>query len=201
LAFLTTTIKQTNTLENKLVIDKSWTLFLDRDGVINKRLVDDYVKSWEEFEFLENVPETIAHCSHLFGTIVVVTNQQGIGKGLMSDADLRNIHENMTAEIKLHGGRIDKVYYCPKLKDQTPNCRKPLPFMGLQAQKDFPTIDFSKSVMVGDSISDMEFGEALGMHNVYITPDPYKSDAKVTRFETTKLQDLTSILQDKGDLQ
>ncbi len=188
-------------MENKLIIDKSWTLFLDRDGVINKRLVDDYVKSWDEFQFLDHVPETIAQCSAWFGTIVVVTNQQGIGKGLMSDADLNNIHNKMIAEIELKGGRIDKVYYCPKLKDEILNCRKPLPFMGLEAKKDFPVIDFNKSVMVGDSISDMEFGEALGMQNIFITPNPNKSDAKVTRFETTKLQDLTSILQDKGGLQ
>lgn len=185
-------------MEKKIRIDNNWTLFLDRDGVINKRLVDDYVKTWEEFEFLENVPECIAEFARIFKTIVVVTNQQGVGKGLMTESDLNKIHENMIVSIEQKGGRIDKVYFCPKLKAEHPNCRKPLPFMGLNAKKDFPDIDFSRSIMVGDSISDMEFGEALGMTNVYITPDSNKSDAKVTWYQTTKLINLTSILQDTG---
>jgi len=185
-------------LENKIHVDTSWTLFLDRDGVINKRLVDDYVKHWGEFEFLEKVPETIAYCAKLFGTIVVVTNQQGIGKGLMTEEDLTDIHNNMKSQIESAGGRIDKVYFCPKLKTEQPNCRKPLPYMGYAAQKDFPKIDFKKSIMVGDSDSDMEFGSALGMTNIFITPESNKSDANLTGFKTTKLCDLTSILQDKG---
>lgn len=185
-------------MENKIKVDKSWTLFLDRDGVINKRLIDDYVKNWDEFEFLEQVPESIAYFTQLFGTIVVVTNQQGIGKKMMSTDDLSEIHSKMTAQIELAGGRIDKVYFCPKLKTEEPNCRKPLPAMGLEAQKDFPQIDFNKSIMVGDSISDMEFGKALGMLNIFITPEPTKRDVKLTSFGTTKLCDLTSILQDNG---
>lgn len=195
------TKKQITTLENKIYIDSTWTLFLDRDGVINKRLVGDYVKKWEEFEFLENVPETIAFCAKRFKTIVVVTNQQGIGKKLMTEEDLHGIHHNMIKHIESKGGRIDKVYFCPHLKSENPYCRKPLPGMGLEAKKDFPTIDFSKSIMVGDSISDMEFGSALGMINVFITPEPYKSDVKVTGIQTTKLSDLTSILQDKEDIE
>jgi histidinol-phosphate phosphatase family protein len=185
-------------LSNSILVDKSWTLFLDRDGVINKRRIDDYVKSWDEFIFLEQVPETIAAFSKIVGTIVIVTNQQGIGKKLMTVADLNEIHQNMVSEINAAGGRIDKIYYCPKLKTEELNCRKPLPSMGLSAQKDFPNIDFSKSIMVGDSVSDMEFGEGLGMTNIFISEDETKSDAKVTWLNATKLCDLTSILQDKA---
>ena len=188
--------RQTSILEKKIRIDSTWTLFLDRDGVINKRLVDDYVKSWEEFEFLENVPNSIADFARLFETIVVVTNQQGVGKGLMSESDLNSIHEKMIASVEEKGGRIDKIYFCPKLKNDKDNCRKPLPVMGLSARTDFPNIDFSKSIMVGDSISDMEFGEALGMTNVYVTQHPDKSDVKVTWYNATKLADLTSLLQE-----
>ena len=180
-----------------IVVDKSWTLFLDRDGVINKRLVDDYVKSWSEFEFLDAVPESIAKFSEIFGIIVVVTNQQGIGKKLMSEGDLKNIHDNMGETVKNNGGRIDKFYHCPLLKSEEPNCRKPLPVMGLKAKKDFPEIDFKKSIMVGDSISDMEFGRALGMFNVFITPNPTKPDGNLTHYQTTNLKDFTSILQYK----
>ena len=91
-------------------IDKSWTLFLDRDGVINKKLENDYVKSWDEFEFLPGVLKSIQHFSQIFGKIVVVTNQQGIGKGLYTHEDLQNIHHKMIMEITNAGGRIDKVY-------------------------------------------------------------------------------------------
>ena len=149
-------------------IDKSWTLFLDRDGVINRRLPGDYVKSWEEFEFLPGVKESLAKLSGIFGRIIIVTNQQGIGKGLMTEEGLKEIHQKMITEVEAAGGRIDAVYHCPGLAKDNPPCRKPNPGMGLQAQQDFPEIVFNKSVMVGDSPSDMEFGTSLGMNCLYV---------------------------------
>ncbi len=150
-------------------IDKSWTLFLDRDGVINKKLENDYVKSWDEFEFLPGVLESIQYFSQIFGKIVVVTNQQGIGKGLYTHEDLDNIHHKMILEITASGGRIDKVYYSPNLNSENSILRKPNIGMGLKAKEDFPEIDFKKSVMIGDSVSDMQFGKNLGMKTFYIT--------------------------------
>ena len=152
-------------------ISNDWTLFLDRDGVINKRLVGDYVKKVEEFEFIDGALDAIAKFSNLFGVIVIVTNQQGIGKGLMTTEDLNAIHDNMLAEIKYHGGRIDHVFYCPKLAKDNPECRKPNTGMGHEAKSIFPAIDFNKSLMIGDSFSDMEFGTRLGTHCAYIGND------------------------------
>lgn len=149
-------------------IDQSWTLFLDRDGVINKRLVDDYVKTWDEFEFLPGVKEVLSKFSNVFGRIIIVSNQQGIGKGLMNEDDLNEIHSRMLSEIEESGGRIDAFYHCPELKENNSECRKPKAGMALQAQKEFPEIDFSKSIMVGDSSSDMEFGKNLGMLTVFV---------------------------------
>lgn len=154
-------------------IDKTWTLFLDRDGVINKRLPGDYVKKWEEFEFLPGVKEALAKLSDRFQRIVLVSNQQGIGKGLMTEADLKETHLKMTAEIALAGGRLDAIYFCPELASNDPECRKPRPGMAYQAQKRFPEIDFSKSIMVGDSESDMEFGLNLGMQCFFVSTVPY----------------------------
>lgn len=179
-----------------LNIDRSWTLFLDRDGVINRRLVDDYVKSWDEFEFLPGVLESIAQFSEWFGRIVIVTNQQGVGKKLMSEGDLHDIHNQMVSSILKAGGRIDKIYFCPHLKQDNPSCRKPEPGMGLEAQKDFPEIDFLKSMMVGDSISDMEFGRTLNMFNVFVSENGTKLDDNLTQLNTTSLVDLASILKD-----
>lgn len=148
--------------------DKSWTLFLDRDGVINHRIPGAYVRNWEEFEFMENVPEAIAVLSKIFGRIVVVTNQQGIGKGLMTAEQLVTLHDTMYRKVMDAKGRIDAVYFCPKLASENPICRKPEAGMAYQAQRNFPEINFKKSVMVGDSLSDMGFGSKVGMWNVLV---------------------------------
>ena len=149
-------------------IDPSWTLFLDRDGVINKRLVDDYIKRWDEFEFLPGVLESMATFSKLFGRIIIVTNQQGVGRGWMTEEQLKSIHEKMVSHIEKAGGRVDAIYYCTDLKDKPGNCRKPSVEMFENAQKDFPEIVASKSIMAGDSQSDMDFGKKAGMFTVFI---------------------------------
>ena len=140
-----------------LKINRGATLFLDRDGVINKRLVGDYVKKWNDFEFLPGVLDAFATFSSYFDKIFIVTNQQGIGKGLMTEADLQQIHHQMIFEIEKAGGRIDGIYFCPDLKDSHSFMRKPNIGMALKAKKDFPMINFKNSVMVGDSVSDMLF--------------------------------------------
>jgi len=155
------------TLQN-LRNSEGLTLFLDRDGVINTRLVDDYVKSIADFEFTDGFREALARVSGLFKNIVVVTNQQGIGKGLMTPGTLHDIHSHMIEEVKSAGGRIDKVYYCPDLKNSGSRNRKPEIGMALQAKRDIPAINFRLSVMVGDSESDLKFGRRLKMTTVYI---------------------------------
>lgn len=155
-------------------IDKSWTLFLDRDGVINVENVGSYITNWQEFEFCEGVLDALKYLSYVFGNIVVVTNQRGVGKGVMTKEDLKHIGDRMTDSILAAGGRIDKIYACIATDDNDQN-RKPNTGMGLQAKEDFPQIDFKRSVMVGNSISDMEFGKRLAMHTVFLTTkhEPY----------------------------
>ncbi len=149
-------------------IDKSWTLFLDRDGVINTRKMGDYVYSVEEFYFLPQVKEAIAYFSTIFSRIIVVTNQQGIGKNKMTERNLLDIHRYMLEEIQKVGGKVDQVYFAPELKSDVHSTRKPKPDMALKAKKDFPEIIFEKSIMVGDTDSDIEFGKNLGMKTVRI---------------------------------
>jgi D-glycero-alpha-D-manno-heptose 1-phosphate guanylyltransferase len=151
-----------------LPIDQSWTLFLDRDGVINERLIDDYVKQLNELEIIKGVPEAIHAFSKLFGRIVVVTNQQGIGKGMMTADDLSVIHGFIAEVIQQAGGKIDQFYFAPQLASEKSIDRKPGIGMGLRAQKEYPEIDFSKSIMIGDSESDIEFGMKLGMKTVML---------------------------------
>ena len=158
------------TLKN-LNIDKTWSLFLDRDGVINKRIIGDYIKKWEEFEFLPGVPDAIQQFSELFGKLFIVTNQQGIGKGLMLETDLENIHEKMSQEIRHHGGIINKIYHSPYKVEEKSVFRKPNIGLARKAKIDFPVIEFDKSIMAGDSISDMQFGKNAGMITVFINSD------------------------------
>lgn len=155
-------------LNIKPEIDKSWTLFLDRDGVINVESVGSYITTWDEFVFHEGALDAIASLGRVFGNIVVVSNQRGVGRGIMTMESLREINGNMRRLVAEHGGRIDKVYSATAVGDEDRN-RKPNTGMGLQAQEDFPHIDFKRSVMVGNSISDMEFGKRLSMYTVFLT--------------------------------
>jgi D-glycero-D-manno-heptose 1,7-bisphosphate phosphatase len=149
------------------IIDAGWTLFLDRDGVINHEKEQSYILHYEEFVFYEGVQEALRILAGIFGRIVVVTNQRGIGKGLMTKEDLTDIHENMLKEVEKAGGRIDRVYYCDSLSDAHPG-RKPNPGMAFQAKEDYPEIDLKRSVMVGNNISDMDFGRNAGMLTVFL---------------------------------
>lgn len=151
-----------------LMIDKTWTLFLDRDGVINERLPDDYVKSIEQFKLIEGTIDALAIFAKLFNHIIVVSNQQGIGKGLMSLQELEKIHKHFKEEITRAGGRIDKIYVSPYLNSERHFTRKPAVGMGILAKREFRDISFRKAIMAGDSMSDMLFGKRLGMKTVFI---------------------------------
>jgi histidinol-phosphate phosphatase family protein len=151
-----------------LKIDKTWTLFLDRDGVINLHYPNDYVKTWDEFYFLEGVLDALSQLSKIFRRIIIVTNQQGVGKALMTHEDLEFIHSEMLREVRKYGGRIHAIYAATELvQNDLKKMRKPNTGMARQAKMDFPEIDFSKSVIVGDSVSDMEFGKNAGMVTVF----------------------------------
>ena len=132
------------------------TLFLDRDGVINVQIPNDYVKSPEEFKFIEGAGEALRILSEHFQLILIVSNQRGVGKGLMTDEDLIAINDFMMDRIYESGGRIDRIYTCTDTDEHSKN-RKPNIGMALQAREDFPNIAFSRSLMVGDSISDIQF--------------------------------------------
>lgn len=149
-------------------IDSSWTLFLDRDGVINKRKWGGYIEQVEEFHFLENVPQTIAKLSNFFKHVIVVTNQQGIGKKLMTVEQLESIHQHLNEHVESFGGKIDAIYFAPELKNEDSDRRKPKSGMAFEAQSRYPDIDFSKSIMVGDTDSDLLFGKNLGMLTVKV---------------------------------
>lgn len=181
------------------IIDKSWTLFIDRDGVVNKEKKEDYILNWNEFNFYDGVKDAFKIFNQKFWTIVMVTNQRGVGKGLMNLDDLTSIHSKMKDEIIDAGGRIDKIYFCTDLENSSIN-RKPNIGMALQAQLDFPDIDFAKSIMIGNRLSDMQFGRNAGMKTIYLNtthPEVEENNPLIDyRFNT--LSDFaTTLLNDK----
>jgi histidinol-phosphate phosphatase family protein len=174
--------------------DKTWTLFLDRDGVINERKTGEYVTKWTDFTFIPDTLKAIEKLSGIFGRIIVVTNQAGIGKKLMTEARLARIHHLMVKNITEQGGRIDKVYFAPDLPINPSNKRKPGTGMPLDAQKDFSEIQFPLSVMVGDSNSDMEMADKLGMVKVFIEGKGEDPSAFQPHFRFNTLWDFANSL-------
>jgi D-glycero-D-manno-heptose 1,7-bisphosphate phosphatase len=148
------------------------TLFLDRDGVLNRKMPEGhYVTSVGDFQPLPGVPEAIARLNRAGLRVIVVTNQRGVALGLYTSDDVRRIHADFQRLLALHAAHIDAFYVCPHDKHQC-ECRKPLTGLFDQARADFPEIDAATSLMIGDSLSDIEFGHRLGMTTVFIEGDP-----------------------------
>lgn len=172
-------------------INQNWTLFLDRDGVINKRIFGGYITKIEEFKFL-STPKTIAKLTSFFQRTIIVTNQQGIGKGIMSERNLSDIHDYMSRSVEADGGKIDYCYFAPNLRGAEEDSRKPNKSMGLKAKSDFPEIEFNQSIMVGDTDSDIQFGKNLGMKTVRIqTEEQIAVSADIT---VNSLNDLLKLV-------
>ena len=138
------------------------TLFLDRDGVLNRHLEGDYVKSWADFAWTPGILQELARWSGKFLHIILVTNQRGVGKGVMTDADLSRIHAHMMADILETGGRLDLILCCTAVEENDSR-RKPHPGMFYEACSLFPDITPARSVMLGDTASDAAFARNCGM--------------------------------------
>lgn len=142
-------------------------VFLDRDGVICRRRPGDYVRRWAEFEFLPRAPEALALLTAHGYLTIVVTNQRGIARGLMTEEDLAEIHQRMCSALAAAGARLDAIYHCPH-EAGTCRCRKPGTGLFEQARADFPGLDFAGGYMIGDSPSDMEAGRRLRLRTILV---------------------------------
>ncbi len=160
------------------LIDKRWTIFVDRDGVFNPEKENDYIRNLSEFSFYPGVVENFKKINDRFGKVVLVSNQRGIGKGLMSLAALHEIEAYMSSELEAAGGHIDKYYYCTNAENHHPD-RKPNPGMIYHAKSDFPEIKLDKAIMIGNKPTDMLFARNGGVYSVFIattnpeTPFPH----------------------------
>lgn len=152
-------------------------IFIDRDGVINVERPNDYVKNISEFVFIEGTFDAIAKLSQRFDYLFIVTNQRGVGRGTMSIDHLTEVHDFMLKQLEQSEGRITNIYFCTDIEDTSIN-RKPNIGMAFAAQREYPAVDFAKSIMVGNSKSDIEFGHKLGMYTVLVG-DKYNKDHKI----------------------
>ena len=150
-------------------LSKRPAVFLDRDGVINRRLPGDYVRSWDQFRFLPGARAGLRLLREAGYLLVVITNQRGIGRGLMSEADLAEVHRRLQVELVRVGAGVDAIFHCPHDLSANCGCRKPKPGMLSRALERFP-IDTARSWVVGDSLSDLEAGWAAGIRGILVVP-------------------------------
>lgn len=149
-------------------VDDTWTLFLDRDGVINERIFGGYVLKYSDFHFKEGVLSIAQNLFVRFAHVIIVTNQQCVAKGILSKEELDVIHDRMKQDLLRVGAPVSAVYTALERKGEEPFMRKPQVKMAEMAKREFPEIDFSKSIMVGDTDGDIQFGKNLGMKTVLI---------------------------------
>ncbi|MEA3489284.1 MAG: HAD family hydrolase [Candidatus Omnitrophota bacterium] len=148
-------------------------VFFDRDGVINRDgeglTEHGYITRWEDFQFLPGVLDALKKLTERGYRTVVVSNQKCVGKGIMSEKDLTELTERFTQAVEEHGGKIDKVYYCPHLDEDDCDCRKPAPGLFLKAREELGIENFDEKFFIGDSERDMQAGKKAGLKTILVT--------------------------------
>src|SRR5258708_16232402 len=143
-------------------------VFLDRDGVINRKASEgDYVVLWEDMKILPGVPEAITLLNRAGYRVIVVSNQRCVAKGVITITDVEALHRRLSAHLSGSGATLDAIYYCPHENDPPCDCRKPKPGMLLAAARDHQ-IDLGSSWMIGDSMADIEAGRKVGCRTVLL---------------------------------
>ncbi|MEW5909767.1 MAG: D-glycero-beta-D-manno-heptose 1,7-bisphosphate 7-phosphatase [Thermodesulfobacteriota bacterium] len=135
-------------------------VFLDRDGVINQD-ASDYIKSWEEFHFIQGSLRALRKLTDAGFSCFVVSNQSAVHRKMITHSGVDHIHHRMKETIQAHGGRIEDIFYCPHLPEEDCRCRKPKPGLLLKASRKY-NISLPHAFMIGDSVRDMECGKNAG---------------------------------------
>jgi len=143
-------------------------VFLDRDGVINRKLPEgQYVRSWQDFEILPGVVESVGRLNRAGIVVLVVSNQRGVALGYYTAENVEVLHEALQKSLNASGAHVDRFLFCPHDLGEC-TCRKPQTGLFDHARIEFPQIESKTSVMIGDSLSDIEFGFRAGMHTLFI---------------------------------
>lgn len=156
-------------------------VFLDRDGVLNCKPPEGrYVTCWDELVLLPGVEKSVAKLNRSGRRAIVITNQRGIALGLYSRQALDGMHERLQQHLAAHGAHLDGIYVCPHDEGQC-NCRKPRTGLFEQAFRDFPGARPENSLMVGDSLRDIEAGRQLGMSTALVCERMEAASAETRR--------------------
>jgi D-glycero-D-manno-heptose 1,7-bisphosphate phosphatase len=141
-------------------VDLKKIIFLDRDGTIN-RDSPDYIKSWEEFEFLPGSLSALARLNAHGYTLILITNQSAVARGMIAPQTLEDTHARLRSAVAAAGGRIEDIFVCPHHPDDGCDCRKPEPGLIRRACRRHK-IDPADTVMIGDSEKDILCGRNAG---------------------------------------
>lgn len=167
-------------------------VFFDRDGVINTRTVGGYIRDWERFIILPNVGETLVKVKSLGYLAIVITNQRGVGVGLMTEAELGAIHQKMQAHFMEHyGASFDDIYSAIDADRQAIR-RKPKPTMLLEAKHKWD-IDMAHSWMIGDTHTDIQAGINAGVKTAFLL-NPNENPPKDATILLENVLDITNYL-------
>jgi len=164
------------------------TIFLDRDGVINKEI--NYLYKIEDFKFISGVFEACQYLKKLNYEIIIVTNQSGISRGFYTEHDYQILNSWMLAQFNKNNIGILDVFHCPHLPEKNCNCRKPKPGMFLKAQHKY-NIDMQNSWLIGDKEADIVAANHAGIRNTILV----KSGHKINEIDTKAKYILDSIHQ------
>ena len=168
--------KKTQKLLPNFSFFNDWTLFLDRDGVINEEIKNDYVRKWEDLKFIDKNVGFLRDFTNYFKRVYIVTNQQGVGKGLMTERDLQDIHSRMLQRLRKIGVKIDGINYCPDKEESNSDCRKPNTGMFREIKEKDSAVSFEKSITIGDSESDVMAAKRIGSIPVLLGGDKNHDD-------------------------
>ena len=170
-------------------------VFLDRDGVINRKLPEgEYVANWQQFEIISTAPQAIASLNEAGIKVAVVTNQRGVALGKLNEKDLAAVHDHMQHTLQAYGAHVDGIFYCPH-DDNSCDCRKPRPGLLLQAFAHFREVPSANAVLIGDSLSDIEAGWSAGVRTILV-----RGSAANDKPEIAKAQILADAVADSlGD--
>ncbi len=143
-------------------------VFIDRDGVLNRKMPEGvYVSEWRQVEWLPGAEEAVARMNRARLTVILVTNQRGVALGRVTEPQLEEIHAKMQSHLALHGASLDAIYYCPHDRGQC-TCRKPETGLFEAALERYKEANEHNSLVIGDSISDIQAGKRLGMRTIFL---------------------------------
>lgn len=174
-------------------------VFLDRDGFLNEDR--GYVHRWEDFSFLPGAIDALRRLQQQGYLLVVITNQSAVARGLCSEADVLALHERMRAFLREQGIELTGIYYCPHHPQGSVSdyaiacsCRKPEPGMILRAAQEHG-IDLSRSLLVGDKLSDLEAGRAAGIPSLYLVVPPGQDKDLSSLPEAQRVSGLSEVVE------